>query len=173
MLKKNKGELKFSELLHQINNCIEQKSLMVAVMTSLTIPDIAGAISSKNGLACQKKYADWFDKYCKPKFKYPNIDCLTGDDCYYLRCSLLHQGKAEHQQLDSFSDIILCKIPQATNWPCPVFQTKENILLVEPKTFCNKIISAAFDWLEENHADPYFKKNTDRFLELYSLKFDI
>jgi hypothetical protein len=38
----NEGELRFTALLEQIESCIEQDLLSVAIMTSLAIPDIAG-----------------------------------------------------------------------------------------------------------------------------------
>src|SRR5690625_1158889 len=137
----NEGELRFTELLEQIRICLKNDFLSVAIMTSLAIPDIAGAINSKNGKANKTKYACWFNEFCKPKFQFSGGFCLNGDDCYYLRCSVLHQGKAEHQKLSAFSDIILCRIPQASDTGSPISLIKDDILLIEPKFFCNRMIS--------------------------------
>jgi len=168
----NEGELRFTELLEQIRICLKNDFLSVAIMTSLAIPDIAGAINSKNGKANKTKYACWFNEFCKPKFQFSGGFCLNGDDCYYLRCSVLHQGKAEHQKLSAFSDIILCRIPQASDTGSPISLIKDDILLIEPKFFCNRMISAAYDWLDEVHGSQNFKNNSKKFLKLFSLKFD-
>lgn len=46
-----------------------------------------------------KRYADWFDKYVGHRYKskigahQEEHTFLTGNDCYALRCSYLHEGK--------------------------------------------------------------------------------
>ncbi len=84
---------------------------------------------------------------------------------------MLHQGKAQHKAFKKYSDIIFSEIPQ-TNAPVnPLFLTNTKILLVEPRTFCNNMIYAAYDWLEIVHNNGLFKKNTDKFMTLFSLSF--
>jgi hypothetical protein len=44
-------------------------------------------------------------------------------------------------------------------------------LLVEPHTFCNNMIYAAYNWLDVVHDNDRFKKNLINFMNLYSLSF--
>jgi hypothetical protein len=167
----NEGEVKFNAFLEQIEKCVSQKLFFVAIMACLAIPDIGGAIDSDDGKAVQKSYEGWFNKYASPKYRGIGENRLTGKECYFLRCSMLHQGKSHHKALKKYSDIIFSEIPQTNSPVNPVFLSEINILLVEPKTFCNNIIYAAYDWLEVVHNNELFKKNTDKFMTLFSLSF--
>jgi hypothetical protein len=167
---KNGGEMKFSAFLQQIQSCANQKLYYVAIMTSLAVPDIGGAIDSNDGKANKKKYINWFDGYAAPKF-IPSGRNLTGEECYYLRCSMVHQGRVQPTKLKRYSDIILCEFPQSDAPINPLFLTTKNVLLIEPKTFINNIVNAAYDWLEEKYDDEHFKVNTEKLLTIFSLSF--
>ncbi len=166
----NEGEVKFSALLEQIEKCVNQKLYYVGIMACLAIPDIGGAIDSNDGKATQKTYEEWFDKYAAPKYQGIGGNLLTGKECYFLRCSMLHQGKAQHKGL-KYSEVIFSEIPQTISPVNPLFLTKSKILLIEPKTFCTNMVYAAYDWLEVAHDNALFKKNTDKFMTLFSLSF--
>ncbi len=161
----NEGELKFSALLEQIELCLQQRLYYVAIMASLAIPDIGGAIDSDNGKSTSKTYATWFEKYVKPR--YTGDLNLTGDECWYLRCSMLHQGKTKHNKIK----VIFMNFPQSNAAVNPLSLHNDQGLLVEPQTFCNNMIYAAYNWLEVVHDDDRFKKNLKNFMTLYSLSF--
>jgi hypothetical protein len=167
---KSEGEIKFSALLEQIERSVNHKLYYVAVMASLAIPDIGGAINSNNGRTNKCEYVKWFNKYASPKYKVLNEQCLNGEECYYLRCSMLHQGTTQNEKLTKYLDIILCEVPQ-TLTPFPLFVTKNKVLLIEPKSFCNNMVFAAYDWLDEVHNEELFKKNTKNLMALFSLSF--
>src|SRR5690625_2090972 len=82
------------DFLSQIAEGLESGLYQLALSLTLCLPDICGALESENGYATGTKYKAWFDRYVKQK--YPNT--LTADDCYYFRCSFLHQGTTEHKK---------------------------------------------------------------------------
>jgi hypothetical protein len=166
----NQGELKFTALLEQIEKCVNHKLYYAAIMVCLAIPDIGGAIDSKDGQATKNKYVNWFEKYAVSHYKWGSGNGLTGNECYYLRCSMLHQGKSQHQKL-KYKDIVFSKIPQIDSLVNPMFLEKSSVLLIEPKAFCFKMTNAAYDWLEAVHNKDIFKQNTDKFMTLFSLSF--
>jgi hypothetical protein len=84
---------------------------------------------------------------------------------------MLHQGKVQHRALKKYSAIIFSKIPQTGSLVNPLFLTPSKMLLIEPKTFCNNMVHAAYDWLEVVRSNELFKKNTDKFMTLFSLSF--
>ena len=165
----NEGEIKFTALLEQVEKCVSQKLYYVAIMACLAIPDIGGAIDSGDGEASSKTYKRWFDKYAVPKYQGIGGE-LTGKECYFLRCSMLHQGKAKHRGL-KYSDIIFSEFTQTSSPVNPLYLTKSKVLLVEPKTFCTNMVYAAYDWLEVVHNNVLFKNNTDKFMTLFSVSF--
>lgn len=65
---------------------------MPAMMVALTLPDIMGALDSENGKATGSKYRSWLSKYAN----YPPDDAAL---IWEIRCSLLHQGRANQGEL--------------------------------------------------------------------------
>lgn len=80
--------------LAQIKKGLDVNLYLLSLFSALAIPDICGAMGSENGEASAEKYKTWFDKYVAPKYN----NFLNGDDCYYSRCSLLHQGSSQHNK---------------------------------------------------------------------------
>ncbi len=160
----NEGEIKFNILLNQIEKCLQADLYYVAIMTSLVIPDIGGAVDSANGKTDQKKYVNWFDKYAKRA--YMGKVGLSGGQCYYLRCSMLHQGITEHKKIKArFVSFESLNIP-----PNFISIDTNKEVMIEPKNFCNSMIYAAYNWLEDVHNSDLFKKNMNSFMSLYSFR---
>ncbi len=78
------------ELIAQIRAASTAGLYYMALLGALTLPDICGALSSKDGAASASKYKDWLRKYVPEQ-------AAEADDIYGLRCSLLHQGRAMPQ----------------------------------------------------------------------------
>lgn len=149
------------DLLNQIEYAIRENLYYLALFASLSIPDICGALCSKNGEATGRKYIKWFDLFVgKPK----NYQ-LSGQDCYYFRCSILHQGTTKHNK-SNFQRIIFVEP-----------STKNNIILhnniindalnIDVQVFCNDLIHAARDWYNTNSNNNFVKQNYQKFIKRY------
>ena len=170
-IKNNEGEIKFSAFLEQIEKAGSQRLYYVAIMASLTIPDIGRIIKSSNGEMKRKSYADWFNEYAAPKYRGIGGLCLTGKDCYLLRCSMIHQGKTQHNALQEYTTISFCDFPQSNAPTNPIFLPEDKSLIIEPKTFCSNMVFAAYDWLEVIHNDANFEENMKTFMPFFTLSF--
>lgn len=95
-------------LLEQIEKALDLKLYYLALYTTLTIPDICGAMSTDKEKKVKKRYVEWFNKYVSHKYG-PEF---TAEDCYYYRCSILHQGSSEHEK-SQYSRILFIE-PGAT-----------------------------------------------------------
>lgn len=174
MQQTNDSEQKFSALLEQVQKCVDQKLFLVATMTALTIPAICGDFLPEKNAKDQQKYQAWFDKWVSPKYsKFEHFtfyeQILTGENVYYLRCAMLHQGKTEHRKTGK---VIFSEFPQSPAGLVPPFLlTDFGILVIEPVTFCTHMISAAYDWLDYILQNEYFEKEMESFMTLYSLSF--
>src|SRR4051812_30437594 len=74
------------ELISQIRAAMDAGLYYVALMGTLMLPDICGALASENGQSTPSKYRDWLTA---------NVPEQASDaaEIYGLRCSLLHQGR--------------------------------------------------------------------------------
>ncbi len=149
------------DFLAQIRQALATNLYYVALFTSLAVPDICGAIGSVDGIANKSRYVDWFDKYVAPKY----FGMLDGEDCYYFRCSLLHQGSSQHPH-STYSRILFVEPSATTNvFHCNVLNDALNI---DVQIFCNDIVSGALTWLEQYETTEQYKRNYNKFMRRYA-----
>jgi hypothetical protein len=152
------------DFLNQIRASLDSNLYYVALFASLAVPDICGAIGSDNGQASKKKYIEWFDRYVAPKYRSPHEQILTGEDCYFFRCSMLHQGSSQHPN-SSYARVLFIE-PGATRSVAHrcVFI---GALVIDVRIFCKDIVSSAYNWLEEVSGTERFEENFNKFMRRY------
>lgn len=160
--------------LHSIQDSLKTSNWMSALTLSLTIPDIAGKIeysSPKVG----DRYSKWFNKYISPKYNVNGNIFFSGEDCYALRCSFLHEGitNITNQRARKDHDKILFVCPQKG------FFTHNNIinnkLQLQIDTFCMDMIKGTQQWLIDISRDIDKNEKLDNlfnFIDLNSSEFD-
>ena len=138
-------------LLDNIQGCLGAGIYYAALVTALTIPEICAALESDGGWGGNQKYKNWYHDYLGDK--YPN---LTPDDCYALRCSVLHQGKLGRPNMQYSR--VLFTIP---NRQRNVFHNNicNDALNLDVSIFCNDVIAAAQAWYEVKRDDPFVLAN--------------
>lgn len=144
-------------LLEQLEQGINAGLYYLTLFVALSIPDICGALESKNGQADSKKYKDWFNQYVASKYN----GRLSGDDCYYFRCSLLHQGSSQHDK-SNYSRIIFLE-PTSNR----IFHNNivRDALNIDVRIFCIDIINGVHQWLKKVESTELYKKNYDKFIK--------
>jgi hypothetical protein len=78
-------------VLQSVEYAARTGSHLAAVVTALTIPDIAGAVETP-GEGSKKRYAEWIDKWFVSSFPSYAQHRIDGLAMYSLRCKLLHEG---------------------------------------------------------------------------------
>ncbi len=165
-------------LINQIEGSLSSGLYFLSLYTALTIPDIAGALGSDNGIASGPKYAFWFEQWVRPRFLETVLDSippehrqhvkmdnpLTGEDCYHFRCSLLHQGSSQHPK-SQFSRIMFIEPSATTN--IVHYGQLNDALCIDLNLFCREVISGARLWLKQAEQEDNFIKNYERFVRRY------
>jgi hypothetical protein len=147
------------DLLGQIQRALQVNLYYAALFPTLALPDICGALESPDGEANKAKYIAWFDTWVAQN--YPGT--LTGDDCYYFRCSLLHQGTTHHSK-STYSRVLFLE-PSVRGF------AHNNILMdalnLDVPTFCADMINGVKAWLPQAQRLPHFQANMSRFISRY------
>ncbi|KKT35303.1 MAG: hypothetical protein UW24_C0011G0006 [Parcubacteria group bacterium GW2011_GWA2_44_12] len=148
------------DFLTQIEKGLDANLYLLSLFSALAIPDICGAMSSENGEASAEKYKTWFDKYVATEYN----NFLNGNDCYYFRCSLLHQGSTQHNE-SNYKRVLFVEPSATTN----VFHNNRinGALNIDVRIFCKDLIDGAKKWLEENENTDLYKQNFDKFMRRY------
>ena len=148
------------EFLTQIKKGLDTNLYLLSLFSVLAIPDICGAMNSENGEASAEKYKVWFNEYIAPKYN----NFLNGENCYYFRCSLLHQGSSQHNK-SSYKRVLFIEPSATTN----ILHNNimNDALNIDVKIFCNDLVNGAEKWLDENENTDLYKKNYDKFMRRY------
>jgi hypothetical protein len=146
------------ELFRQIAWAADTGLYFLALTGALIIPDICGALEAADGRASGALYIAWFDTHVRRN----NI--MTGETCYRLRCSLLHQGTTQHSQ-SAFSRVLFIE-PGAT----PVV-AHMNVLMdalnIDVKMFSLEMVQAALSWQTTVVGTEPYETNVKRFVSRY------
>jgi len=145
--------------LDSIIKSLESKNWYAALFMTLTIPDICGALEHPD-ISSSVRYVSWYDKYMLPKYSSlmgPLRELhvfLSGDDCYALRCSLLHEGMGDigKQKISKTLESIHFNEPSDKGGMLHCNQYK-NVLQLQVDVFCNDFITAAHQWLSDVQSD--------------------
>lgn len=149
-------------IISEIESALRMRLYNIALQSTLTIPDICGALNSEDGQATGKKYKHWFNE------NVPMLcdDYLDGEVVYTLRCSLLHQGKFTHpkQKYDRIifqpqnkDGIVIHKMIAKMN--------DENVLILNLNTFCEDILLSAKIWSFRNKDSENYKNNSTNLIQ--------
>lgn len=157
-----------NEYINDVRKSILCKNWYSALMVALTLPDICGHLEYPE-LGSQKRYVNWFNKYMLDKYSFkvkvdrtPHV-FLSGEDCYALRCALLHEGDIDiteqraRKALDSFQFV---EPKEGLFIHCNQSNT---VLQLQVDIFCEDICKSIEKWIDDiklNKSEIYEKFNT-------------
>jgi len=156
-------------LLLSIENAIKNKNWYSVLLVCLTIPDICSKLENP-GLKTGERYIDWFKSYLNDKYN----GFLSGDDCYALRCSYIHEGidVIEHQSAQKIVDKFVFS-PEGAHGNaisnCHFGGTVDdgkNILQLSVKQFGFDIVEAARKWVEDVKSNTKIQKRISNLLRI-------
>jgi len=136
---------------NSIRMAVESENWYGALVTALIMPDVCGRLETPD-INSSQRYARWFNEWMGPNYGSAvgasgrEHTFLSGEDCYALRCSLLHQGGAniERQKariaLDNFHFITPVKA-----WMVHCNQV-DNMLQLQVDIFCLQMADAVDSW---------------------------
>lgn len=109
-------------------------------------------------VATEDKYKKWFDQYVAPKYN----GFLTAEECYFFRCSLLHQGSSQHPK-SIYSRKLFIEPTATTN----VFHNNvmNDALNIDVRIFCNDMVESVKDWLYKVEKTDLYKENYKKFMK--------
>jgi hypothetical protein len=150
-------------ILDAIESAARQGQLFPAVVTALTVPDIAGAVDSPSA-GSQARYAKWVEEWFSPRFPAYAEHTIDGFALYALRCKLLHEGLSDPSKAPAATKsaaasqkrLIAFNVgPGISMHLCTSFDASgDSWTVLRAETFCSEITSAAREWIAVRKTDP-------------------
>jgi hypothetical protein len=131
-------------ILAEIQRALNAKLYYLAVALSLTLPDICAALEAANGDTSGSKYKNWYNRYLASTYR--NI---TAEDCWSLRCGVLHQGRFGHGRMQ-YARVIFT-IPG--HGPRLHNNIMNDALNLDAVQFCQDVTNAVRTWYCEKSKD--------------------
>jgi hypothetical protein len=132
---------------------LQQENWYAALTLALTLPDICSNLEEPSHRSRQR-YTRWFDTHVGPKYSFDRgwdrgvHVILSGNDCYALRCAMLHSGTddtTEHAAREAV-DLFQFLAPLG---PLIHGNSHGRTLQLQVDVFCLDICEAADQWLVE------------------------
>lgn len=142
---------------NSLRSSVSNGDWYVALSTALTLPDVCGRLIDPS-IPSGKRYPAWFKAWMEPGYTSMLPGglhvFLSGEDCYALRCSYLHEGGGDITQqrarkaLDDFHFII----PPGNG--CSIHRNQmNNTLQLQVDAFCLEMADAVDAWSASVAAD--------------------
>jgi hypothetical protein len=147
-------------LTREIMNCLLNKLWYAGLVLTLMLPDVCGALESKDGKASRERYKAWFDASVGGKSP---PDTLNADEMYYLRCGVAHQGKFDHPAME-YERIFFTLRPGGMFFHCNVFN---NALNLDIAIFCKDVIDGAEAWFALKKTDENVQRNLANLVQFH------
>jgi hypothetical protein len=165
------------QLFDSVELAIRTENWYAALILALILPDIAGKIDNPDSDS-NKRYADWFDKYVGDKYKLkigPNHvehTFLSGNDCYALRCSFLHEGKSEindQHARDVLDDFVFVVPRKSFTIHCNQSTDGSQKLQLQVDIFCVDIVKGLMQWLNDIEKDSGKQSALSTLLKIHQI----
>lgn len=145
------------DLLQAIRRNLADANYYSAIFLTIILPSVCCALESEDGQDTRDRYIAWYDRNCGGL-------SLTGADCYYLRCALLHQATTQHRN-GGFSRVLFTFPTQTGN----VFHNNvlSDALNLDIPSFCDHILGGAEDWRRQVQGTEPYTTNTQRTIRTH------
>jgi hypothetical protein len=151
-------------IIDEIRHLLTVGTYFTAVGSSLALPDICAALEHQDCTAKGSRYKEWWDRWLGPKYPY-----TTGNDIWSLRCGIVHNGSFGHER--SQFDRVVFQLPNKIGFYMhnSIFKkpggTNSSFLILNPVAFCNDILDAVSQWLDEKQNDPIVQANMPKVVQ--------
>lgn len=143
-----------------------------ALALALTLPDICARMENPIE-SSRSRYVQWFDRYMAHRYRSNIGPCrqshvfLSGDDCYALRCSYLHEGSDDitSQRVRAVLDRFHFTAPEPGSY---VHRNQtDSVLQLQIDVFCKDICESVDQWSAEIVSQPEVAERLRGLLEVH------
>lgn len=148
-------------ILQNIEKCLYNKLYFVALQSTLTLPDICGALESETGSTNGKSYKKWYDENMQGK------SILSAEDCYAFRNGMVHQAYPKHKNM-RYERVIFIH-PDFTNIIGGDNNIINNAVWIDFIKFCENMIESVRQWEKrmKDSNNVNFEKNYSNLIQVH------
>jgi hypothetical protein len=150
------------QIASDIQKAIDADLPYLAVIATLTIPDLCSACETYPPYTVGERYKAWVENYLVGK-----IPLFTADDCYRLRCGVIHQGNFGRP--DARYDMVIYSYGGGTihggSITCETSEDSKTILPLSVQAFFEAMLGAAKAWYLAKKGDVVVEQNLSNIIQ--------
>lgn len=153
--------------IKSIRKSLEDKNYLAALALALTIPDVCSHVEYPKENFVGKRYTDWYNIYFDVAFNgsipqsnpnnLPIPPRFNADDCYELRCAVLHSGntdmKATKVNFDRFKLYREIDVQSGVVQEVGKPQTEQKFIYLDITRFCTLMCDVAEKYYNSRKSD--------------------
>lgn len=156
-----------------IRKSLDSENWYGALVVALALPDICGRLESLNKES-KARYVEWFTKWMQSEYTrrvgpdQKEHIFLHGEDCYALRCSLLHEGGAnieEQSARKALNDFHFIAPPLGGD--TIHLNKKGTKLQLQVDVFCTQMADAVDSWCRSREDDGEFQRRAQALIVIH------
>jgi len=152
---------------------IAEGNLYAGLSLALMLPDICASLEDPGPGKSQTRYIRWCKEWVEPKFPFSRIrgqSFVSAEDCYQLRCSLIHSGSAE---IDSDRKQVISRFEFFDSAAGSHLNFIHEVVQLKVDLFSKELFKAADEWDIANESNASVQSEKARLLVIRSAGFTI
>jgi len=154
-------------ITREIEHALDAGLYYLALVSTLTLPDICSALEAPDGETSGPLYKKWCGTWLESypfgpedfSYSYPKG---IGEDLYYLRCGVVHQGRLGHHK--SQYSRVLFTVPNTAQITLHLGEINDALNL-DIMSFCHDMINATLRWYTAQQDNAHVKVNLPRLVQ--------
>jgi hypothetical protein len=153
------------DYLDQVDRVAQTDLYYLTLAATLVIPDMCSGLQASDGKTTPALYQAWFDYHVAPRYTV-GVDLapsFSGEDCYGLRCGMLHQGRLEPHK-GAYSRIVFLEPNGNVTMHNNV---ADDVLNLDVTQFAQDMVGSARQWLVTAEQTAVYRANYPRYMQRY------
>jgi hypothetical protein len=153
------------DYLDQVHRVAHTDLYYLTLAATLVIPDMCSGLEAPDGKTTAALYQAWFDQHVAAKYTVgPNsTPSFSGEDCYGLRCGMLHQGRLEPHK-GAYSRVVFLEPHGNVRMHNNVSQ---GMLNLDVTRFALDMVESAQQWLVAAEQTAVYQANYPHYMQRY------
>src|ERR1700722_15181592 len=150
--------------LIEIERALQAHLYYLALISTLSLIDMCAALEDEDGETNQTKFRAWYSKNLAEHYTW-----LSDQDCYGLRCGILHRGVMDHavrKKPKSTWNRIAFSLPDA-NGNTVRQMAMEDFYCTGLAEFCQDVTARVRAWADNAKHNPIVRKNAENLMRYH------
>ena len=146
-------------ILCEIEKALAAGLYHLAIVLAVTLPDVCAALESADGRSNTPRYKAWFESNMATRFSN-----LTADDCFSLRCGVVHQGRFGLAGSQYDRAVFLLPNPQGGRFRDCIMN---DAYFYSADDFCREWLAGVREWVSKKGTDPQVAANSANLIRTH------